>query len=119
MTEDDRKTDPTLERVTRRRDTVEAYRTLLETEVKNILERMGTLAKTQDQLLVTVNDLSINIEEVLGTMERLETSREFFREEIAALKETTSKNEAYSKALLKKMKLLQNRLQALEDARED
>ena len=98
--------------------TLEAYRQLLETEIKNLLARVGNLTNTQDELLVSVNDLTINLEEVVGAMERLETSRSYFREELQALQEATKKNEQYSRTLFKKLKSLQLRMEALERPRD-
>jgi chromosome segregation ATPase len=116
MTEPTGKADAPLKSAVKSRDTVEAYRSLVETEIRNILERMGTLASTQDDLLFNVNDLALKIEEVVSTMERLETSREFFREELEDLKRQTEKNEAFSKALFKRMKELQDRLNSIDSS---
>jgi chromosome segregation ATPase len=94
--------------------TLEMYRSLLEVEIKNLLRRVGSITRTQDALLVNVNNFAINLEEVIGVMERLETSRDYFRQEIASLHKATKKNEEDSEALLKRLRSLHRRLDILE-----
>lgn len=94
--------------------TLETYRALLEAEVKNLFMRVGVIAQTQDDLLVSVNEFALNLEEVIGVMERLETSRDYFRDEISALHKATQQNEEYSKELLSRLRQLQERLNTLE-----
>ena len=98
------------------KDTLDRYRELLQTEVHNLLERVGTVTTTQDRLLTNVNDIALSLEEVIGTMERLETSREFFREEIEELRNAATRNEDYSKTLFAKLKGIQKRLTDLESS---
>lgn len=95
------------------RSTLDAYRNLLQVEVKSLLNRVSSITETQDQLLGNVNDLALQLEEVVATMERLEQSRSYFRQEIEDLKQATQRNEDYSKVIFRKFQDLQQKLAIL------
>ena len=97
------------------KQTIEAFRNLLQVEVRSLIGRVSELTVTVGDLFSEVNGVAIQLEESVAKMQRLSGGLEYCRKEIVVIKKSLGKFEGDIEDIRDRIIRAEKRMQTIQE----